>query len=172
MSKKRFLAKKHEVCHRRWAHGVGRRSGRWSGGVSRGRLRRFGRVSDVHFHKNMGRIVTDVVDVCGDVVVLADPNVSLLAQEVCSAVNRGGGRPLIAVEDTGAPSHLTRCFYTGFAPGARESSHGACPVPGVSGHGRASGAQHVGSWYDGTAPRSPGRGPRVWRGNRARPDVL
>ena len=129
-------------------------------------------VCPTYIFTNMGRIVTDVVDVCGDVVVLADPNVSLLAQEVCSAVNRGGGRPLIAVEDTGAPSHLTRCFYTGFAPGARESSHGACPVPGVSGHGRASGAQHVGSWYDGTAPRSPGRGPRVWRGNRARPDVL
>ena len=64
---------------------------------------------------NMGRIVTDVADVCGDVVVLADPNVSLLAQEVCSAVNRGGGRPLIAVEDTGALS-LNQVFLHGLRP--------------------------------------------------------
>ena len=64
----------------------------------------------------MGRIVTDVVDVWGDVIVLANPNVSLLAQEVCSAVNRGGGRPLIAVEeDTGALS-LNQVFLHGLRP--------------------------------------------------------
>lgn len=72
--------------------------------------------------------MTDVVDACGDVVVVADPNVYLLAQEVCSAVNRGGGygRPLTQ------PGLLTRV-----APGVRESSRGARPVPGVSDHGRA-----------------------------------
>ena len=37
-------------------------------------------VCPTYIFTNMGRIVTDVVDVCGDVVVLADSNVSLLAQ--------------------------------------------------------------------------------------------
>lgn len=58
-------------------------------------------VCPTYIFTNMGRIVTDMDDVSGEVVVVADPNVSLLAQEVCSAVNRGGGRPLIAVDDTG-----------------------------------------------------------------------
>tara|TARA_B110001452_G_scaffold265973_1_gene271743 strand:- start:1154 stop:1762 length:609 start_codon:yes stop_codon:yes gene_type:complete len=72
-------------------------------------------VCPTYIFTNMGRIVTDVVDVCGEVVVLADSNVSLLAQEVCSAVNRGGGRPLIAVEDTGALS-LNQVFLHGLRP--------------------------------------------------------
>jgi hypothetical protein len=72
-------------------------------------------VCPTYIFTNMGRIVTDVADVCGDVVVLADPNISLLAQEVCSAVNRGGGRPLIAVEDTGALS-LNQVFLHGLRP--------------------------------------------------------
>ena len=38
---------------------------------------------------NNGRIVTSLADVSGDVVVVADPNTSLMAQEVCAAVNRG-----------------------------------------------------------------------------------
>ena len=72
-------------------------------------------VCPTYIFTNMGRIVTDVVDVCGEVVVLADPNVSLLAQEVCSAVNRGGGRPLIAVDDTGALS-VNQVFLHGLRP--------------------------------------------------------
>ena len=64
---------------------------------------------------NMGRIVTDLGDVSGDVVVVADPNLSLLAQEVCSAVNRGGGRPLIAVDDTGTLA-LNQVFLFGLRP--------------------------------------------------------
>ena len=72
-------------------------------------------VCPTYIFTNMGRIVTDVADVCGGVVVLADPNVSLLAQEVCSAVNRGAGRPLIAVEDTGALS-LNQVFLHGLRP--------------------------------------------------------
>lgn len=74
-------------------------------------------VCPTYIFTNMGRIVTDVVDVCGDVVVLADPNVSLLAQEVCSAVNRGAGRPLIAVDDdTGALLSLNQVFLHGLRP--------------------------------------------------------
>jgi hypothetical protein len=73
-------------------------------------------VCPTYIFTNMGRMVTDVVDVWGDVIVLANPNVSLLAQEVCSAVNRGGGRPLIAVEeDTGALS-LNQVFLHGLRP--------------------------------------------------------
>ena len=72
-------------------------------------------VCPTYIFTNMGRIVTDVVDVCGEVVVLADSNVSLLAQEVCSAVNRGCGRPLIAVEDTDALS-LNQVFLHGLRP--------------------------------------------------------
>jgi hypothetical protein len=72
-------------------------------------------VCPTYIFTNMGRIVTDVADVCGGVVVLADPNISLLAQEVCSAVNRGAGRPLIAVEDTDALS-LNQVFLHGLRP--------------------------------------------------------
>ena len=43
---------------------------------------------------NNGRIVSSVADVLGDVVVVADPNTSLMAQELCAAVNRGANECL------------------------------------------------------------------------------
>lgn len=108
-------AKKDEVCHRRRARMA------WVdvpvGGMAafRGDVCEVLDVCPTYIFTNTGRIVTDVADVCGAVVVLADPNVSLLAQEVCSTVNRGGGRPLIAVDDTGALS-VNLLFLHGLRP--------------------------------------------------------
>jgi type 1 glutamine amidotransferase len=50
-------------------------------------------VCPTYIFTHMGRVVTNVGDVSGEVVVVADPNVSLLAQEVCSAVNCDGAPP-------------------------------------------------------------------------------
>ena len=62
---------------------------------------------------NNGRIVTSLADVLGDVVVVADPNTSLMAQEVCAAVNRGAN-PCLTIA-TGKLSFLPS-FVNGIRP--------------------------------------------------------
>ena len=47
-------------------------------------------VCPTYIFTNMGRIVTDVADVCAGVVVLADPNVSLLGVGYSRFRHRGG----------------------------------------------------------------------------------
>ena len=48
---------------------------------------------------NQGRIVATVDDVVGDLVLLANPDMSLMAQEVCAAVIRGLNRFFMTVDD-------------------------------------------------------------------------
>ena len=103
-------------------------------------------VCPTYVFANMGRIVTDVADVFGEVVVVADPKMSLLAQEVCSAVNRGAGRLLIAVDDAAGLS-LNQVFLRGLRPVLLATQRtvlvlclaspitDACPVLKMSVHG-------------------------------------
>ena len=46
-------------------------------------------VPDTYLCVNQGRIVDNLDDVDGDLILLANPDFSFMAQEVCAAVNRG-----------------------------------------------------------------------------------
>eukprot|EP00966_Prymnesium_polylepis_P063261 1468107-Prymnesium_polylepis.1 len=73
-------------------------------------------VGDAPILSQMGRIVMDFDQLVGEVVVFADPNVSLMAQRVGAAINRGSGRPGMRVDaETGALS-LEHVLLTGLRP--------------------------------------------------------
>ena len=72
-------------------------------------------VPDTYLCVNQGRIVDNLDDVDGDLILLANPDFSFMAQEVCAAVNRGLNNLFMTIDGVGAICvHCTRAFFTAY----------------------------------------------------------
>ena len=69
-------------------------------------------VPDTYLCVNQGRVVDNLDDVDGDVILLANPDFSFMAQEVCAAVNRGLNNLFMTIDGVGAICVDARVLYS------------------------------------------------------------
>ena len=69
-------------------------------------------VPDTYLCVNQGRIVDNLDDVDGDLILLANPDFSFMAQEVCAAVNRGLNNLFMTIDGVGAICVDPRVLYS------------------------------------------------------------